>query len=319
LAEWDPEAWQEVRVEGTIHEAEGVMSLILGDSADGSLPRWMPGAHIDLRTPSGIVRQYSLCGDASEDRWRIAVLDEPAGRGGSRSVHRECRPGSIVAIRGPRNRFPLVSAPRYLFIAGGIGITPLLPMLATVDSTGAGWSLLYGGRTRRSMAFLSTLDRFGDRVSIRPQDEFGLLDLERAIRSEPANAAVYCCGPEALIAAVEAICLEIGRPPPLVERFSPKSPEPIRQPNRGFQVVLAADNRTLEVGSDDTVLDVLIRAGIDVNSDCREGTCGTCETVVLDGAIEHRDSSLSAAERAAGDIMLVCVSRAASDRLVLDL
>src|SRR6187399_1902858 len=186
--------------------ADGVVRLTLGHPDGEQLPLWEAGAHVDLVLRSGLERQYSLCGDrADRSVLQVAVLREPDGRGGSRYVHDELADGARIRIRGPRNNFPLVDAPRYLFIAGGIGITPIVPMIAEAEARGADWRLVYGGRTRASMAFHQELaGRHPDRVSVRPQDETGLLDLDGLLSGEPEDTAVYCCGPEPLLLAVEA-------------------------------------------------------------------------------------------------------------------
>lgn len=165
-------------VTGRHVESDGVVVLTLRAADGGPLPRWAPGAHVDLLLGAGLVRSYSLCGDpADRHRWRLGVLREPDGRGGSAHVHERLTAGVPVRVRGPRNHFPLLDAPRYLFVAGGIGITPLLPMIAAVDAAGAEWALVYGGRTRASMAFLDEVARYdgaavdGGRVTVTPQDE----------------------------------------------------------------------------------------------------------------------------------------------------
>ncbi|TAJ42285.1 MAG: oxidoreductase, partial [Chitinophagaceae bacterium] len=158
--------------------AEGVVSLELSAAHGGRLPDWAPGAHIDLILPNGLTRQYSLCGDRwTPDRYQVGVLKEPASRGGSAYVHDVLAVGDQIEIGGPRNNFALVPSPTYLFVAGGIGITPLLPMIRQADMLGTNWHLLYGGRRRASMAFLDELSAYGDRVTVAPQDESGLLDL----------------------------------------------------------------------------------------------------------------------------------------------
>jgi ferredoxin-NADP reductase len=248
----------------------------------------------------------------------VGVLREPASRGGSAFVHDELAPGDTVAIGGPRNNFPLVPAERYLFVAGGIGFTPLLPMVHQADLLGADWRLLYGGRTRGSMAFLGELARYGDRVTVCPQDEYGLLDLDGPLGEPDWARKVYCCGPEPLLAAVERRCA--GWPPGLLrtERFVPKDQgAPVRA--EAFEVALARSGRSVTVQPGQSVLDAVARLGVPVLSSCRQGTCGTCETGVVDGVPDHRDSILDDAERAAGDCMFPCVSRARTDRLVLDL
>ena len=315
-----PERTRRLVVADRRDEADGVVSLTLRSPDGAALPSWQPGAHVDLLLPNGLERQYSLCGDLSDTgSWRIGVLREPDGRGGSEFIHSRLKTGSDVEVRGPRNHFELLPAERYLFIAGGIGITPILPMLDAATTAGAQWSLLYGGRSRASMAFTDELAaRFGDRVSIRPQDRYGLLDLAAYLGAPQPRTRVYCCGPAGLLDAVLDYCEAHGWPEPHIERFEPK-PAADSGADQPFEVVLSRSGRTLQVPADASILDVVREAGISVLYSCTEGTCGTCETDVLDGAPDHRDSVLSSAEQAAGDTMMICVSRAKGDRLVLDL
>ncbi|MFF4042837.1 PDR/VanB family oxidoreductase [Streptomyces sp. NPDC001816] len=304
--------------------ADGVLTLTLRDPLGRDLPDWAPGAHVDLLLAPGLERQYSLCGDpADRSAWRIAVLREPAGRGGSPGpkagggsayVHDELGLGDKVRVRGPRNHFRLEPAPRYRFVAGGIGITPILPMLAAAEAAGAEWSLLYGGRSRGSMAFVEELVRYGDRVTLAPQDETGLLDLGPVLDEVPDGTLVYCCGPAPLLDAVEERCPGGAL---RVERFQPRVQQVAVE--REFEVELARSGRTVVVPAGVSVLDAVRGAGVEVLYSCTEGTCGTCETDVLDGAPDHRDSVLTEEERAAGDTMMICVSRCRGARLVLDL
>lgn len=295
--------------------AEGVLALTLRHPLGEHLPAWEPGAHVDVLLEPGLERQYSLCGDpADRSAWRVAVLRESAGRGGSAHVHEQLGEGAKVRVRGPRNNFALEPAPRYRFVAGGIGITPILPMLAAAEAAGAEWTLLYGGRTRGSMAFGEELGRYGDRVTFAPEDETGLLDLASVLDDVPEGTLVYCCGPGPLLDAVEARCPSgVLR----VERFRPKEQE--TGGTTAFEVELARSGRTLTVAPDVSVLDAVREAGVEVLYSCTEGTCGTCETDVLDGEPDHRDSVLTEDERAAGETMLICVSRCRGKRLVLDL
>ena len=295
--------------------ADGVLALTLRHPLGEPLPAWEPGAHVDVVLGPGLERQYSLCGDPSDRTgWRIAVLREPDGRGGSAHVHEQLGQGDKVRVRGPRNHFALKPAPRYRFIAGGIGITPILPMLAAAEAAGAEWSLLYGGRTRQSMAFTEELSRYGDRVTVAPQDETGLLDLASVLDGVPEGTLVYCCGPGPLLDAVQARC-----PSGLLhlERFTPKEQE--TGENTEFEVELARSGGTVTVPADVSVLDAVRAAGVEVLYSCTEGTCGTCETDVLDGTPDHRDSVLTDEEQEAGETMMICVSRCRGRRLVLDL
>ncbi|MGW2711703.1 PDR/VanB family oxidoreductase [Streptomyces sp. NPDC001356] len=295
--------------------AEGVLALTLRHPQGEELPAWEPGAHVDVLLGPGLERQYSLCGDpADRHLWRVAVLREADGRGGSAYVHERVREGDKVRVRGPRNHFPLQPSPRYRFIAGGIGITPVLPMLAAAEAAGAEWTLLYGGRTRRSMAFTAELERYGDRVTLAPQDETGLLDLAPVLDDLPDGTLVYCCGPDPLLDAVGQRC----RAGTLrVERFRPK--EQPAGDGGAFEVVLKRSGRTLTVPPRVSILDTVRAAGVEVLFSCTEGTCGTCETDVLEGTPEHRDSVLTDEERESGETMMICVSRCRGGRLVLDL
>ena len=297
--------------------AEGVLALTLRHPLGEPLPAWEPGAHVDLVLGPGLERQYSLCGDpADRTRWRVAVLREPAGRGGSALVHDQVRQGDKVRVRGPRNHFALRPAARYRFVAGGIGITPVLPMLAAAEAAGAEWTLLYGGRTRDSMAFTGELARYGDRVTVAPQDESGLLDLGPVLDALPEGTLVYCCGPGALLDAVEERCPAGALH---LERFRPKERPAGEDSDGEFEVELDRSGLTLTVAPGVSVLDTVRAAGVEVLFSCAEGTCGTCETDVLDGTPEHRDSVLSPGEREAGETMMICVSRCRGKKLVLDL
>ncbi|WP_406021889.1 PDR/VanB family oxidoreductase [Nocardioides sp. NBC_00850] len=300
--------------------AEGVVRLTLRDPEGRALPEWDPGAHIDLILTDDLVRQYSLCGDPGDrSSLQVAVLQEPESRGGSSYVHDVLAEGDTLRIRGPRNNFPLEKSKRYLFVAGGIGITPILPMIAAVDARRADWSLVYGGRTRESMAFREDLQRaYRGRVKVRPQDEFGLLDLPDLLGKPQRKTAIYVCGPEPLLAAVETASQEWPRGALHVERFAPKS-DLDAAPRTSFEVELAQSGRTLRVPENMSILRAAADAGVPVMKSCEEGICGTCQTKVLAGEIDHRDSVLDDQDRAAGDSMMVCVSRAKGDRLVLDL
>ncbi|WP_030621873.1 PDR/VanB family oxidoreductase [Streptomyces sclerotialus] len=307
--------------------AEGVCELSLRRPDGGALPAWTPGAHLDLHLTPDLARSYSLCGDPAErTEWRVAVLRETAGTGGSAYVHDRLAAGDTVTVSAPRNHFPFEPpagpAARCLFLAGGIGITPLLPMIARAQAAGTDWRLLYGGRTRASMAYADRLSAYGERVTLRPEDEHGLLDLAGYLR--PADTAtdtdtathVYACGPEALLAATEEQCRAAGLPADSlhVERFRPAPAE-----GPSFEVELADSGRTVRVPPGRSILETLEEAGVQVLSSCRAGTCGTCETEVLSGTPDHRDHLLTDAERAAGDTMLICVSRSHGPRLVLAL
>lgn len=300
--------------------AQGIRLLELARSDGGALDGYTPGAHIDLILANGLVRQYSLLPpDPVAGTWRIAVLRELDGRGGSAYVHDVVDAGSLVRIRGPRNNFQLEPAPAYLFIAGGIGITPLVGMVEHAEATGAAWRLAYAGRSRAHMAFLTELENaFPDRVETFALDVGDQMDVAAQIRGLSNGGLVYCCGPASLIAAVEAAAIPVDAVTVRVERFSPVVGE-AHQPEADFEVELAATGLTLHVPAGRSLLAVLEDADVFVLSSCQEGTCGSCETRVLEGLVEHRDSLLTDEEKARNDTMLVCVSRARSPKLVLDL
>jgi cytochrome P450/ferredoxin-NADP reductase len=307
-------------VEAVDHVAADVVAVTLADPGGEALPPWTPGAHVDLILGPGLVRQYSLCGSPSDSRTiRVAILKAADSRGGSSFVHERLHPGSVVRVRGPRNHFPLVSSPRYLFIAGGIGITPLLPMMAEASAAGAGWTLLYGGRSRASMAFADELSSYAGRVTLVPQDEVGLLDLDSALGEPQDDTLVYCCGPEGLLSAVEQRCSSWPAGALHLERFAARPAEPDTRAERPFELVLARSGLTLTVPASKSVFDVVQDAGVSVLGSCHEGICGTCEQIVLGGDVDHRDSILTGDERAGNETMMICVSRCRSDRLTLDL
>ncbi|MEU4833633.1 cytochrome P450 [Streptosporangium sp. NPDC023615] len=315
----------EAVVVGAEAVADGVLALTLARAGGGDLPAWEPGAHLEFRLPSGRVRQYSLCGDPAErDRYRVAVLREENGRGGSAEVHEIAREGVVVGVRGPRNHFPLVPADDYLFVAGGIGVTPILAMARAVAHRGGAFRVLYGGRSRATMAFREELAGYaGDRAELVPQDELGLPDLDAVLAPAGPGTAIYCCGPAGMIEAVERACERLGLTERLhVERFAAGDDlETVFDPaaNTAFDVHLARTGRTVRVRPDQRLIEAVREAVPGLSYDCEKGYCGACETRVLAGTPEHRDSLLTAEEREAGRTMMICVGRSCSPRLVLDL
>ncbi|WP_312030139.1 PDR/VanB family oxidoreductase [Actinomycetospora sp. TBRC 11914] len=289
-------------------EADGVVSLALAHPDGHDLPAWTAGAHVDLALDEGIVRQYSLSSDpADRTAWRLGVLREPAGRGGSEFVCTKLDVGDLVQVSTPRNHFELVPAERYLFVAGGIGITPILAMIAGARAHGGDWSLLYGGRTRSSMAFLDELAVYGDRVTVVPQDEQGLLPLADVLGDLDPDTLIYACGPEPMLAAVEAAVPD--RDALHLERFTPKVIEG-EGPDEAFEVEFAASGLTATVPAGASILEIAEELDLPVDFSCREGTCGSCETPILAGRAEHRDSVLESDEQAENSCLLICVSRA---------
>ncbi|MDZ7886133.1 MAG: PDR/VanB family oxidoreductase [Mycobacterium sp.] len=311
-----------VKVARRIPRADGVVGLTL-TSVDGELPAWAPGAHIDIVLPSGLCRQYSLCGPLSSSHYEIAVLHELDGRGGSRELHEKLSTGVVVKIGAPRNRFPLTRAGAYLFVAGGIGITPLLPMVEAVDAARLPWRLLYGGRTRSSMAFLDELALYDEHVEVFARDQAGRIDIAGAVKrsmAEHPDVVVYACGPAGLISELEDAVAAAGAGPVRSERFVPVSCDELADRGRAaaFEVQLGADGPVVPVREDQSILDAVLDAGADVLYSCAEGTCGSCQSTVLAGEVDHRDDLLTEQERADRQI-LICVSRCQGRRLVLDI
>lgn len=306
-------------------EAEQIISMVLRDPAGARLPEWAPGAHLALTLPSGLVRQYSLCGPLDDPyTYTVAVLKVDEGRGGSREIHEKVRVGDLIEVAEPRNNFALEPAPHYLFLAGGIGITPIVAMIDAVraaqEST---YRLIYGARTRAAFAFTDRLtDTASGSVELRAHDESGVPDIAGAMADCPPGTRVYCCGPAAMLSAVQ----EIGAGfPDLTVHFERFSADPAQAPaatgeDTSFTVELARTGVTVTVGKDESVLEAVLAVAPDTPYSCESGFCGTCETKVLAGEVDHRDSLLTEAEQVTNCTMMICVSRARNGaRLTLDL
>ncbi len=296
---------RDVIVVGRTLAASSVVLLDLAPANDIPLSPWQPGAHIDVTVPAG-ERQYSLM-PAEPGTWRIGVLREPGGRGGSLWLHDSVSVGDTLHVTGPSNHFAFrpVAGKRYLFLAAGIGITPIASMLLAAEAAGVEYEFHYSGRTRDAML------SFEGELHI--SDEGTRLDLEAVLAA--TDAEVYCCGPAHFIEAVEAAA---GAHRLHVERFEAKELAPPVW-DGPFEVEFELSGETLEVPPEKSILEVAEEAGIFVLSSCREGTCGTCETNVVEGEIDHRDSILTPGEQALNTVMYICVSRAACPRLVLEL
>lgn len=298
--------------------ADDVVLLGLAAEDGRPLPAWTPGAHVDLHV-DGIVRQYSLCGDPRDtSRWNVAVLLEKNGRGGSAAVHRTCVDGASLHAGPPVNHFPLREASHVVFVAGGIGITPFLPMIGALERDGRSWELHYAGRRRESMAFAGELELWhGSRVSLYAKNEGTPLALGGVLRAVPAGTAVYACGPARLLDEVDNRCRAVGTKAHMERFAAPARPEPdsLREPDRPIEVHLKRTGVTIVVEPGRSILDAAEAAGADVFGSCLEGVCGTCETRVLEGTPDHRDCVLNGEPT---NTMMICVSRCKGARLVLD-
>jgi ferredoxin-NADP reductase len=300
----------------------GVVELELVTEDGSSLPEWGPGAHIDLVLPSGTVRQYSLCGDPETvSAYKVAVLLDEKSRGGSKEVHADLDAGSLLTIKGPRNHFPLGEHDSYLFIAGGIGITPILAMARQVSAAGKRWHLVYGGRSLGTMAYLEEIEALeGGTIDIVPFDTRGIPDIKGALETA-GDVHVYTCGPEPMLRAVEELTTSaLGEEFLHLERFGADPSAAIDTAgDEGFEVELAVSGKTLRVGPKERLIDVVRGVVPNVPFSCEEGFCGSCETGVLAGIPLHRDQILTPDERACNDTMMICVGRSKSPKLTLDL
>lgn len=315
----DDQKFIEVTVRQVKLEADRVVSLELVPDS-GLLPAYEPGSHLDIELPSGLVRQYSLCSPPADlSFYRIAVLLEPDGRGGSKEIHETALVGKRIRIRGPRNHFPLEPAPRYLFIAGGVGITPMLAMVMRAEREKSPYELVYVGRHLESMAFRDRLAT-GPHVKVHVSSETGRPDLAELIAGVTDDTLIYACGPLGMLKELEEACAKAGRSGQLrLEKFGGDGEAATEAATGGaFEVELARSGKVLTVGTDQGLLEV-IQDHCEVMTSCEDGFCGTCETRVLEGTPEHHDTILNEKEQAAGKTMMVCVGRSKSPRLVLDL
>lgn len=313
-----------VVVERVTPVADGIVKLRLASLDGKPLPRWTPGAHIDVECgTSELSRQYSLCGDPDEAGvFEIAVLHEPEGRGGSAWVHANAKAGDRLRIRGPRNHFRLdETLQKAIFIAGGIGITPVSAMARRAKALGIDYELHYSGRSRASMAFVDELAVLhGERLHVHAADEGRRNDL-RALLAQPVpGAQVYACGPLRMLEALEGCCAAWPEGALRVEHFESTLATLDPSKEQAFEVELKDSGLVLAVPPGQTLLSALRAANVDVQSDCEEGLCGSCEVRVLAGKVDHRDVVLTRSERDANTKMMTCCSRACEGgRLVLEL
>ena len=311
-----------VRVTDVRAEALDVMSLEMRAVGGGELPPFEPGAHLELHLPNGLIRHYSLTNDWRErDRYVVGVARVADSRGGSSFVHSTIRAGAQLTICGPINNFGLdPSAERFLFIAGGIGITPIMAMVRWCVAKGKPWRLIYAARSRQRAAFYEELRGLArDCAQFHFDDECGqVLDVEEAVAGWNEGERVYCCGPAPLMDSVKALTGHLPRGTVRFEWFTTPDQDEPREAN-AFRVRLERSRLEFDVPEHKSILEVIEENGIEHPFSCREGLCGTCLTNVLSGEPDHRDYVLSDEERASGKLMTICCSRSKSPQLVLDL
>jgi ferredoxin-NADP reductase len=319
-----------VKVAAKTQLSVDVVGLTLVCAAGEQLPAWQPGAHIELaldictdasgkdNSGSVILRQYSLCSDYTDNsQWQVAVLREEAGRGGSLFVHNKIQPGDTITVSIPRNHFPFKPRKKCLFIAGGIGITPILPMIQQANSEGVDWRLVYLSRERSRMSCLDNLQGYPQsRITLNGDKEDGYIDLPALLSTCDTDTSVYSCGPKPLLDALEKQYGEQTSWSLNIERFSGG---PVDMSGEAFDVVIKSTGRRFSIPQGKSVLSILREAGMKIPTSCGDGICGSCETGVLSGTPDHRDSILSEDERADNDSMMLCVSRSLSSELILDL
>ena len=305
-------------------EAEGIASFELAREDGAPLPAFGAGSHIDVQVPGGLTRQYSLCNDAAEQhRYRIAVLRDPASRGGSVAMHDAVHEGDVIHISEPRNHFPLQHASRSLLFAGGIGVTPLLCMAQRLTAIGADFVLHYCTRSVERTAFRAEIaaSAFADRVRFHfdagpPEQK---LNLQDALRTPDPGTRLYVCGPPGFIDHVVngAKAMGWGADQIHLEYFGAAPQD--SSGDTPFEVRIASSGKTYTVPPGRSVVQALMEHGIEILTSCEQGVCGTCITRVLDGEPDHRDLYFTDEEKAKNDQFTPCCSRARSRTLVLDL
>jgi ferredoxin-NADP reductase len=308
------------------YEADGVLGIELRSIDGEPLPAFSAGSHVDLHLPGGVQRSYSLVNDPAErDRYVLAVLRDAKSRGGSKAVHELLRIGMPINLSEPRNNFPLhEDAPHSVLVSGGIGITPLLCMARRLRSLARSFEMIFCARSRRVAAFAAEVAALGVPVHWHFDDEAGAPPDLGALLSSRGGAGVasthyYACGPSPMLDAFTAACDTLGYGNAHIERFSAAQPVEEIGSDRGFTVRLQRSGKEFAIAPGQSILTVLLDAGMQPSFSCQDGFCGSCETAILEGEPEHRDSVLSDAERASGKTMMICVSGSRGDRLVLDL
>ena len=305
-------------------EAEDITSIDLRPLDGVAFPPFEAGAHVDLQLPNGLLRRYSLVNPPGErGRYLVAVLKDRASRGGSRWLHDNLRIGLRLTISAPRNNFKLhEDAGHSVLVAGGIGITPLLCMGRRLQQLGRPFELLVFARSRKSAAFVAEIEALGAPVHWHfDTEQGGPPDLKALLASRPANPDThyYACGPGVMLDSFETLCAELGYTNAHIERFTAVEVAAATDAMQSYTVELRRSGKTITVTPAQTLLEALRACGADPSTSCEEGVCGSCETAVLEGTPDHRDSVLSAAEHAANKVMMVCVGGCKSERLVLDM
>ncbi|AQS85684.1 MAG: PDR/VanB family oxidoreductase [Acetobacter aceti] len=301
-------------------EAKDIVSLELRALDGGPLPRFTAGSHIDLHLPGGIVRSYSLSNDPAEtDRYVVGIARDAASRGGSRYIHETLRIGAEFDIGKPRNNFELNETSQdHVLIAGGIGITPMMSMMHRLHTLGRRPVLYYAVRDHSRLAFSREINAISREHVYHIDSETGApLDIASIIGAHP-DADFYCCGPAPMLSAFEDATAHLPEERVHFERFAAVA---VAKPDTeaAFEVECVKSHKVFAIPPDESIGDVLEAAGIPVDLSCREGICGSCETRVLSGVPEHRDSVLSKSEKESHKTMMICVSRCRSGKLLLDL
>jgi len=302
---------RKVRIAEVHPEADGILGLTIEDAQGRPLPKWSAGSHIELCV-GDYDRKYSLCGPAGDDQYRVAILREDLGRGGSRHIHETIRQGAEIRMRGPSNLFRLdETAPHVVLVAGGIGITPVLAMADRLKDLGNSYALHYAGRSRSTMAFVDRITRdHGAAFTLYAGDEGDRMNLPQMVEGLQDGAQIYACGPQALLSSLETLTEDLPDGTYHFEHFSTNTAGLDPEKEQAFEAELADSGLVLNVPADTTLLDAIMAVGIDVACDCREGLCGSCEVAVVEGEIDHRDMVLTRTERAESKRMMTCCSRA---------
>lgn len=311
-----------VRVRKRDLQGDGVVVIELAAADEAALPPFEAGAHVDAHLETGLVRQYSLCGDPAESRsYRLGVLKDPASRGGSVKVHERWKEGTEVIIGAPRNLFPLAhGAQRTILMGGGIGITPMIAMAYSLHARGEPFELHYCGRARSRCAFVDELESaaFADQVFTHFDDEVdSALDIDAVLGVGSPGLHLYTCGPSGFMQWVIDAASRLGYAESNVhfEYFQVE----VDGSGTSFEVVAAASGKTVRVEEGQTIVEALGSIGIKIDVSCEQGVCGTCMCGVLEGEPDHRDVYFTDEEKQANDQILLCCSRARSKKLVLDI